>query len=229
MKINRVTLTGADDSIAPESLISLSEKYSLIEWGILLSSTSFGNNRFPSEAWLNQLKIVKQNNPGMKLSGHICGAWVREICKGDWSQMKEVLGDIFEIFDRFQLNFHAYLHKIDREPFLKGFGRKQYIFQLDDVNNGILDIAKEAGIDAVPLFDTSGGIGRLPESWPAQNGYSGYAGGLSVENLTEQLEKISKVADSEIWIDAETRVRSNNDQLFDLIKVEEFVKIAQGF
>ena len=120
---------------------------------------------------------------------------------------------------------------MDKEAFLAGAFPKnaQIIFQLDDVNNSLQDIAKKGGIDAVGLFDLSGGDGILPTQWPQSNQYIGYAGGLSPDNLLQQLYAIETVCGSEIWIDAETHVRSNNDQLFDLDLVDKFLSIAEPY
>lgn len=171
----------------------------------------------------------------LPLAGNLCGRWVRDICKGHWSFLDE-RPTIASKFRRFQLNFHAYRHKIVEEDFIRGFSHpilhgRQFIFQLDDMNNSLLDVASDAGIDAVPLFDTSGGIGRLPDEWPAAHkGYCGYAGGLSPDNLSEQIPKIIAAAGSEsIWIDVETHVRSQDDRQFDLQKVERFLSIAEPY
>lgn len=228
--INRVAITGADDSIRPDDLRPLTERFPFVEWAILLSANSEGGNRFPSLAWMEQLP------DDLPLAGHLCGRWVRDICKGHWSFLDE-RPTIASKFRRFQLNFHAYVHKIIPNDFIKGFSHpilhgRQFIFQLDDVNNSLLDVARNAGIDAVPLFDTSGGIGRLPDAWPAAHkGYCGYAGGLSPDNLSEQIPKIIAAAggSESIWIDVETHVRSQDDRQFDLQKVERFLSIAESY
>lgn len=241
--VNLVTITGADDSVHPFDLASLSFKYPFVEWGILLSRSNMGTVRFPSENWLKELfeiyermKFSAQSNktPSFRLCGHLCGKWVREVCEGNWCWIDE-LDNVESMFDRIQLNFHAYVHNIETKlSFLEGFKdvrnrNRKFIFQLDDVNNGILDIVQKAGIPASPLFDTSGGIGRLPEKWPvARKGWCGYAGGLSPENLKEQMEKITEVAgEGPIWIDVETRVRSEDDSKFILSRVEDFLQAAE--
>jgi phosphoribosylanthranilate isomerase len=106
---------------------------------------------------------------------------------------------------------------------------KQFIFQLDDVNNDLLGLAQANSVNAVPLFDLSGGNGILPEHWPkaTKYGFCGYAGGLSPENLEEQLAIIDQCTDGPVWVDAESMVRSNGDQQFDLEKVERFLQIAE--
>jgi phosphoribosylanthranilate isomerase len=138
------------------------------------------------------------------------------------------------MFERIQLNFHAITHTIDASGFVAVLQRRretQFIFQLDGVNHSILAVAENSGINAVPLFDLSGGIGVLPREWPRASGkYFGYAGGLSPENLAQQIDRIGKVCgEVPIWIDVETRVRSEEDRLFDLRKVEAFLKIAEPF
>jgi hypothetical protein len=232
--INRVTITGADDSIKPEELLPLTEKYPHVEWGILLSQTSEGRHRFPTWAWMRQLLALTEHHPDLQLSGHLCGRWVREICKGNWSFLDE-RPDISVMFRRFQLNFHAQVHKLDKPAFIKGLQDprlegKQFIFQLDDVNNDILEVAADAGINAVPLFDTSGGAGRLPVAWPhvTKGRYTGYSGGLAPKNIATVMPEILKVCgEGPIWIDVETRVRSAGDAQFNMTQVQEFIENAQ--
>ena len=81
------------------------------------------------------------------------------------------------------------------------------------------------------LFDLSGGAGTLPKKWPqARNFYCGYAGGLSLDNLSEQLKLIEKsVGDRTIWIDVETHIRSEDNKVFDLEKAERFLEIAKPY
>lgn len=237
--IKTVTITGADNSVDPQDLVKLSEEFSFVEWGILLSESQNGTNRFPNFAWIEELKNTWIKNQNLFLSGHICGKWVRDICCGDWSILKyKTEQDCAwqDMFSRFQLNFHAQVHTLNKTEFLNGFEKNklyravagsEFIFQLDDVNNKILDVAIENGINAFGLFDLSGGAGILPKNWPTSDKFCGYSGGLSPENLAEQLQLIEKVATNQIWIDVETHVRSNNDTQFDLNKVKKFLEISR--
>lgn len=228
MRLDRVTVTGADDSTDISEMIDFSERFPFVEWGILVSSKTHGT-RFPSRDWLSQLCDVA---PGrMKLSCHVCGKYVRDICLG---HLDKNLENLWRNFQRIQLNFHGIVHEVELSYFtslLSDFKDKQFIFQLDGVNNDLLDIALQSGINAVPLFDTSGGVGRLPEEWPKPFGsYYGYAGGLSPSNLRYELIRISEVAgDTRIWVDAETHLRSNGDFLFDMQKVMQFLFISKEY
>ncbi len=193
--IKKVTLTGADDSVDPRQLVNISDVYPFVEWGILLSKNAEGTRRFPSLDW--QEKLYKKRDK-LNLSGHICGTWVREICRGDWSFYK-ARGMLYRMYQRFQLNFHAQVHNMNHNAFLGGdFPSAEFIFQLDSVNNHLLEEARKQGLNAYGLFDLSGGAGVLPGNWVKSNEYMGYAGGLSPFNLDEQLEMIEKVCGDEI-------------------------------
>ncbi len=230
MILDRVTITGADDSIHPQHLLDLSKSYPFVEWAILVSQSSEGHPRFPKSHWIKTL----QNLDGIEninLSLHLCGKWVRDLLMGeitfpDW---------MLEKFQRVQLNFHAEKTKCDPERFLealKVFKGKQIIFQFDDNGGNEHFKAVANSIDGAPLFDTSGGAGVLPDHWPSmEQDYCGYAGGLGPDNLEEQIQAIGKAAGTEghIWIDMETKVRSKDNQFFDLGLVNECLKISEPF
>ena len=229
-----VTVTGADDSVRPKELVSIAEDFPFVEFGILLSKKQQGSKRFPSLNWLEELYILWRQKK-LTLSGHLCGRWVRDLCLGNPSFFNE-LGHIWEMFGRLQLNFHAEYHPVNNKKFFKIFRQNQLlaetpiIFQMDGVNEKIFHFFVEGrwGIKAYHLFDTSGGCGLLSREWPKQFGrYCGYAGGLSANNVGKELEKISKVANGPIWIDAETLLRSENDKVFDLQKVRSFLETAK--
>lgn len=231
MNLDRVTITGADDLTDPERLVAIEERFPFVEWGILLSKSSEGQPRFPKTRWIEKLQRLS-----VKLSGHLCGSWVRDLCVGNVSFLRDrpTIADV-DGFRRMQLNFHAIAHTVkaaelrsalDVFPAPEGF-----IFQLDGVNDPLLDEIPSAA----PLFDLSGGAGVLPDKWPVPlRGRMGYAGGLSPENLEAELVKIqravSKAADKPaVWIDVETHVRTNSGFALDLARVERFLDIASAW
>ncbi len=245
MQLKTVTVTGADDSVEPEDLLALQEKYPFAEFGILISAGHLpdGTSRFPGTAWMRWLAVLAEAHPELKLAGHICGTLVRDIFLGSWRIVEQdYLHAITKYFGRLQINTHA--QKIDyvEKDFLDGLLRqrlsgKGVIFQIDGVNDAAFKSARAVRPGAVGLFDLSHGAGLLPSSWPlAMPPYCGYAGGLSPENVVAQLDKIAeavKRAESiegqniDIWIDAETHLRSDNDTIFDLVKVDKFLGTAQ--
>lgn len=231
MKIVTVTVTGADDSIKPGELRRISEEFPHVEFGILLSRKQQGGPRFPSKRWLNKLP------DGLQLSGHLCGAWVREILQGHWpiEELTDLLGaDFFSRFSRWQLNTHGEQHEYS-PSFLQTLSRgpRGVIFQFDNVNRLPLEAAIRYGnANVAALFDLSHGAGVLPEKWPGLlNGvFCGYAGGLSPENVSGECGKIAEiVGDAATWIDAETHLRSQGGLMFDPGKVREFLKNSQPY
>lgn len=232
MNVKKVTITGADDSVTALDMKDITERFPYVEWGILLSRSQEGSPRFPSKDWLDQLADMTQVGAQLVLSGHLCGAWVRDIIDGGDLFVKD-RASITYLFKRYQLNFHAFAHWTDPASLSAGLSKfqrePQFIFQFDEVNNPLLQYALQEGYNAVPLFDTSGGAGVLPTEWPAFIGtYCGYAGGLSPDNLEEQMEKILEVAaGQDIWIDVETHVRSHDNAILDLEKVYRFLEISE--
>jgi hypothetical protein len=227
----QATVTGADDSVSPEELLIVAEKYHFAEFGILLSKNLEGRPRFPSRAWIKELYKLQETKP-LNLSAHICGDWVRQLCAGDVSFFLD-FHKLWPMFNRFQFNFHAEKIAVEYDKFLEGveeyLARKQIIFQLDGVNEGIFrQMAERSSLPIFPLFDRSGGKGLLPGQWPKQitGFYCGYAGGLSPKNLAGEMERISQIAQGPIWIDAETFLRTNDNKKFLWSAVYDFLDEA---
>lgn len=247
MNLDRVTFTGADESVRPKDLFAISAEWPFVEWGILFSLKHQGGSRYPSQDWLQDLILAAP--VGLNLSAHLCGKWVRDLVIDGTFTWNDTFTDP-SVFDRVQLNFHAEPHQQ-----LKGFERilngrpirKPFILQCDGVHDEFVrEYVTRSRIErnsgrvvplglgaVVPLFDASGGAGRVPGAWPqAWPGiYCGYAGGLGPENIVEQLERIAVAAAGEarIWIDMERRVRSADDTTFDLDKVTTVLKLVTPF
>lgn len=248
MNLRMVTLTGADDSIAPVDLLALSAKYPFVEWGILVSKKNMGGPRYPSPAWLQELKEIWpawgwMPKRGMRLglssfrpslSLHVCGKWVRDICSGHIDPEMMDLPLSWGAIDRVQLNFHGEAHekaKVSEAVRADILSGKQIILQNDGSNSSL-------GFEFVPLFDKSGGAGILPKEWPlassaGEHEMYGYAGGLGPSNLDEQLREIAKASEGRpFWVDMETNVRSSpwlNDKRFDLEACERCLQICERF
>jgi hypothetical protein len=62
--LDKITVTGADESTQIDDLYSIQEKYPFVEFGILIRSTdiikSSFYSRFPSVEWLNRLAAKSQ-------------------------------------------------------------------------------------------------------------------------------------------------------------------------
>ena len=276
MKLNRVTITGADESIRPQDLLALSAEFPFVEWAILLSSTKEGNPRFPSRTWIDELAALGKSHD-LKLAGHICGAWVRNlVVKKDPAVFVE-RPEFTEYFPRIQLNFSPYDAAQLFLQILRPF-KNEFIVQMGSYKRAekaaLINLGRNLGLNLSVLFDRSGGHGVVPPNWPspfAQTDSSdssdssppslemmpdfmnmailesdetlahlqwqkldsvpmGYAGGLGPDTLAEQLPKIAEATgDRTIWIDMESKVRSEDDQQFDLDKVRACLEISKSW
>ncbi len=230
-QMDRVTITGADDSVDPNALALMSKEYPFVEWGILFGSHP-GTPRFPGSDFRHQLAKVKELNPQMKLSAHLCGRLARDLVELGNLSFRTLYPYLWHHFERIQLNFHGQWHKISREflEILPEFKGKQVIFQVDRINELAWGQCQNY-CDAVPFFDASHGAGVMPEKWPKPyfGVYNGYGGGLGPENLAEEIPKIALAAGgATFWIDMETKVRTD-EKLFDLVKVKACLKAAAPF
>jgi hypothetical protein len=231
--IDRVTITGADDSVKPWDLLPLSSEFPFVEWGILYSGKRQGSPRYPSPDWLRLLSSAFDDR-GVDFCGHLCGSWVRDIVTGAQNHFKDAYPDNWRLFKRVQLNFHGQYHRAHDGfmDLLSKSGQKDWIFQHDGENDGLIaHFTKDGRARVFPLFDRSGGAGVVPKAWPAPIwSYQGYAGGLGGDDFEYQIRRILAVAgEARIWIDMETKVRSDDDSRFDLGKVRRCLEIAAPF
>ncbi len=234
--IQLVTLTGADGSIDPKQLIELSKKYPFVEWGILVSGKRFGTNRFPSLEWMARLHdlISMYSDVKVNLSCHLCGQYVRDLLMGNFKEMSDKLSYLLEMFQRIQVNTHGQPHTYSAKffDFVRGYSDKEFILQYDQANYHLLVDAVRAVRNVSTLYDMSHGAGTLPAQWPNSHVLvkNGYAGGLGPDNVEQEIHRIANVTmGRDVWIDMETKVRSNGDELFDLDKCKTVLDLALPF
>ena len=216
-----VTVTGADDEVDFESLSEMSQEFPFVEWGILMSSKRIGTSRYPSASWM----LAAAQEPGIRLSLHVCGRLSRELILGSGA----VVFNLPAAFRRLQVNGY--------QPGLYGglFGLSQmhivqtdFILQArseDSLQQVADDVARIPG--ASVLFDASGGRGLEPFGWPTApaNTKMGFAGGIGPENVRRVIGEIiaRNPTIGDFWIDMESGVRDLCDH-FDLRRVREVLE-----
>lgn len=242
MHLRYVTMTGADLSVRHlDDLFTTYTAYPFVEWGILVSQRQTPSPRFPSLEWIRSLVIENQRRGRhvgtpqglMPLSLHLCGSYVRNLLTGG-TLVHQTFGDLLSGFQRIQLNFHGEPHRMVIEPCLANlrlWQDKEIILQCDGVNHQLFDILLTHDVPVSALFDCSGGAGLVPKEWPAILPHPcGYAGGLGPTTLPVELPRIAKQAQHHtIWIDMESRIRSDDDQMFQLDKVHTCLALAQPY
>lgn len=234
--LERVTLTGADNTVNPSDLREIHEQYPFVEWGILIGSNG-ACHRFPSVDWIHQLieERVATNNT-MRLALHVCGGRLRAIANGR-PDIEDILGARLGAFSRVQLNWHGerQFREVSEkvlESFCKMDGGNwdpEIIFQLDGVNDE-LSAAPSRRYRCSGLFDKSHGAGVLPGQWSKSRHDMpcGWAGGLGPENVVEEFHKIRPMAYGPFWIDMETKLYAD-DGRFDLSKCRSVLESMKPF
>jgi hypothetical protein len=233
--LTRVTITGADDQVFPRDLVSLSETFPFVEWGILYSEKRMGQPRYPSARWLSDM-------PDVPMSLHLCGEAARSVLGGS-PFVLEVLLRAGGLLDRgvevARIQVNGY------EPPSPGLvsvaaGWETTTFILQVREPGLLHPAAADALAAGPsyshfpldttsiLFDPSGGRGERPAAWPLppEGVPMGYAGGITPDNVVETLESIGHIA-APFWIDMESGVRT--DDRFDLGKVRRVLELCAPY
>lgn len=251
--LTKVTVTGADFSTKPSELVDVAAIYPFVEFGILWNGSPYSSPRFPSMDWMLEL-LDLQPKHNLKLSLHLCGQSCCDFLNGVFLGMPEPLGVRWKCC---QINTYGMPHIFDvhrlRETVRKITSNgQQVIFQYDKVNTDIqmscvghhvYDEYESGDFSIVSLFDLSHGRGVLPEKWEHPllktkiswvpvpfSSFTGFAGGLSPENVAQQIEKILEVAgETPFWIDAETHLRTDDLQQFDLTKVLHFLEAAKPY
>lgn len=217
-----VTFTGVDNKTSLTSLQILANRYSSIEFGILVSKSNTNLdkvNRFPSFETIDKVLNADLSS----VSCHICGELARHyVHTGDFSEIRDFLGqERVDKFSRFQLNIRGYdnykLFVIDEDIHIiiqvsdpKSY---QYFYQMQELNPDKVEA----------LIDYSGGHGKLGCFNYVSDGDEifGYAGGININNVAYILGYIEGKMEYNVnyWIDMESSVRT--DDWFDTSKVRE--------
>jgi hypothetical protein len=229
--LDRVTITGADDSTDPLEILDLALAYPWLEFGILASASREGSPRYPSRAWQ---QILLKSAHRMNLSMHVCGKWARELFSGDLEWVE--LPPIKTMVQRIQINGDppygaGNVEQInERRSLLYGdrYGPGvQFIMQYPRAGN-YLARCQCYSVNCVPLFDESGGAGSTRREWTdLPLDYVGYAGGIGPDNVTDLVRQIGEMRSRRFWIDMESGVRDREDR-FDMRKVERVIDICEG-
>lgn len=227
-----LTLTGADTETSQADLCwMLQDAAALptpvkVEFGILWSNDRAGQRRYPDTAWIERLADSIPRRPEIErsFSLHICG----QAALNDFFAGTGAVSRAAQAFPRIQLNLvrnaDTALKVIEA---CRRHWAQQIITQSNAHNARLIDEVQGSPNHAI-LFDSSGGRGQSPESWPeAFPGiHCGFAGGLSPQNLWVELPRIRlKANGAPFWIDMESSLRGATDA-FDLDLAWQTIKAA---
>lgn len=243
MKLKTIVCSGANESTEISSLLAMMKKYPKAELGIQMSGkkASFGTARY---WWFQDLcREIHIQKLEIPVALHINSDWVEDFCQGNCAS--ELLGMLHYMQSygktcvrRVQLNF-----KIGREKepnmkkmlnLMREFPFYRFILSYNQANESYIKELYNRRVRFDCLYDGSFGEGVMPDTRLAppfgEDVFQGYAGGLSPENVRQELDKIAQVVpeDREIFIDAEGKLKGE-DGKFSTEKAEKYIRAAYSW
>mmetsp|Transcript_41200 Transcript_41200/g.74476 ORF Transcript_41200/g.74476 Transcript_41200/m.74476 type:complete len:257 (+) Transcript_41200:79-849(+) len=238
VSLDTVGFCGVDDSVDPAELVTLSNSFPWIEWGILCQPGHEGTPRNPTPQYVERLGQVLKAS-GARVAAHMCGGDATRVMRGDVERIQQV-SDILGC-RRIQVNLGT--APWEKEDGVDGlckvvtsFPSLEFILQTTKkVEDELLPILMDPAVkprNLAVLYDPSVGTGVEPPGWPAPlaDVHCGYAGGLSPERIEQQLHGISNNSvlgySGTVWIDMESSLRSKLDDgqdIFDLERVRQVI------
>lgn len=233
MSLTRITLTGVDQFTDRLKLFTLSQKYPIVEWGILYNFYKKDNYRYPNHQFVRDIPDFF-NCRGMKSSIHFCKNSALDIISRlgiehdkDLNLVQQESFNLANRYSRIQLNFNALEDKVwatDIDNLMKRLSNKSVITQFNSNNRHITSQITASNHSV--LFDQSLGKGiKIRDFDYLVDKSFGYAGGFSIDNLKELFPRMLEASKGkDFWIDMESSLRTDNK--FDTSKAEAVLQLV---
>jgi hypothetical protein len=201
--MQRITLTGIDSNTNLNAIHAFLKKYPYLEIGVLYSAISNGHNRYPNLAVIWNL-CASPHYLQNRFALHICG-------NEALSRLKA--GELHRLIPpgiRIQVNGTHKPYVI--QALCDQYPLNTIITQHNELNDRLYRDVSASNHEI--LIDSSCGTGVTPKVWsyPNTNKRIGFAGGLGICNLTDQLDVIENFSlNQPYWVDMETSLRDEDD------------------
>ena len=239
MKLRYITCSDPRENNSVKSILDLAHMPHA-EIGIQCHPSKMSDG-MPRNVWFNKLLREANMTSGVNLAIHINCEWANDICANgkipkiilNWLKIERVHNK--PLIGRIQLNMpKSTADNINAKALAKiihDFKHQEFILQYNDKTKDAVEKLHKTGAKFSLLFDASGGTGKSPTAWQApiyESHPMGYSGGLSLTNVSKNLDKINSVVpeDTPIWIDAEGKLKSQT--LFEEKPVFD-TDLAQGY
>ncbi|MBR2286573.1 MAG: hypothetical protein IJ866_03915 [Alphaproteobacteria bacterium] len=199
----------------------------------------------PRNEWFHDLlDYVMMDKYKIRLALHVNREWCDAICRT--GQIPKELTEFFDlhrngniynsVVKRWQLNIPAETVPYVNIPALSRFidenPEKYFILQYNPRTEKVVNELYKSGARFSVLYDASGGRGISPDAWRAPVFpilSQGYSGGMSPENVSENLGKISNVVtdNRSVWIDAEGKLKV--DDKFNIVRARQYIENAENW
>jgi len=247
MILQYVTVSGPNEFTDIKGLAELMTEFKLGEIGIQVSDkqSPAGGARIE---WIHELvSYLRASNTPMNAALHVNLGWVEALCHG---RVDDTLKELLELtdmyrqpfFKRVQLNFKIGRDNVQEDeanvmlPLIQHILKRHFILSHNESNRCLIAKLYLQDLKFDCLFDASFGQGVLPEErpWPAFNDLlQGYAGGLTPDNVSSELDKIAKAATigshvGRVYIDAQKGLEDENGHL-SLDKAHDYLENATAW
>lgn len=244
MNLVYVTCSGTNEHTDIREMCELMQAFPLGEIAVQVSEKQSPTGS-PRLDWVRELAAyLKENDININAALHINRTWVENMCRGivvpELQELIE-LKDIYDLplFKRLQLNF-----KIGRDDVredcdntlvaLQHLLKRRFILSYNPSNERIIRQLYLKGLRFDCLFDSSFGAGIAPNSRQAPvftDILQGYAGGITPDNVTSELEKIAAAVEKSptlgnVYIDAQKGLEDEQTHL-SLTKCHKYLSEAQ--
>jgi hypothetical protein len=246
MKLDRIVCSGANETTAPDDLISFISAYPKAELGVQLSGDRCHDGS-PRHVWLSALAEKIKATP-INVGLHCNFDWAESMLNGDIPEIIQEFLDMAHgngspVFSNIQINFRAGLD--DWVPrALDGLssiitGNPNHTFILsyclkhDALFEGIYSKGLHFEVITNQRFIEEDAVSDYylpPRYW---NRYQIYAGGLGPDNVLAELAKIEEVVTikdgigKRVGIDAGEKLKTNGE--LDMAKAKAFIEAAMSF
>lgn len=238
MMLSKITLAGADEATDIKSLVALCKNFTLSEIAIHVSEKNAGFNS-DGYWWLREFFLFDLYGEDCNVALHVNDIWAENFSNGDISpELETFLGmryqDETPFIKRVQLNIPAIINPQSKLQTLVNVIQRfldiRFVFSYNEASKDFIQKLYATGATFDCLFNASFGKGILPEKRPSpmiDTIYHGYAGGLSPENVTSELDKIKKqlTPTASFYIDAKSNLQ-DDDGHFSIDKSILFLKKA---
>lgn len=244
MQLKHITCSDPRESIVLSDMICVLSLSPLVEVGMQASSGPMSSGN-PRNEWFNELlKRVTARDKQMNIAMHVNYDWCDAMCSGaalppeikKWMKTPNFNGTGPAI-RRWQLNIGDGTSNFNPDAvarLIKDNPTHEFIFPYNAKIADKIHALHNTGAKFSLLYDASYGAGIAPDEWypPVYESHPmGYAGGLSADNVTAQLNKISAVLPQnyQTWIDAEGRLMKWLTRNWDVNAVMCYIKHALEF
>lgn len=240
MKLRYITCSDPREDTPIEDILRLSQIAPNVEIAVQAHHSKMSFD-MPRRKWFETLLKESLSMPtAPNLAVHVNLDWCDKFCQGI------LVPDLLDLFfllredgmpaiRRWQINIHGSKTKLFKTEnigkLMKNYPNREFIFQYGAYEYHRMQRLDKNAANFSLLYDTSGGAGKLTKNWRAplfEEHPQGYAGGLSPENVSENLDKIAKVAGSrtDIWIDAEGKLKTPGTKTFDINRAKQYINAA---